>query len=155
MNPLTRKINANLKVLGIFQKDDILVNNQALEVIDDTYNASPAAVEAAVDVLVELEPEGSTLILGDMLELGKYAEESHHRVGRYAAQKGVAHLVVYGDWAKTVAAGFKSGGGESYFVASGKELIPDWVDDKNTTGAILVKGSRSTKMEEVVEALMF
>ncbi|MBU1110940.1 UDP-N-acetylmuramoyl-tripeptide--D-alanyl-D-alanine ligase [Patescibacteria group bacterium] len=140
------------EALPVSQRLNVKKGPSGRLIIDDTYNASPAAVEAAADVLVDLEPSGATLVLGDMLELGKYAEESHHRVGFYAAQKGVSHLVAYGDYAKTVITGFKAGGGQSWFAAPDKQSIPDWLNH-NTRGAVLVKGSRGMKMEEVVEQL--
>ncbi len=119
-------------------------------VIDDAYNASPAAVEAAVDVLVDLDPHNGVLILGDMLELGRHARESHRAVGRYAKDIGVKALAAHGEFANDVVEGY--GKGEHTLVAETHEEIVGWVNTM-AGGTILVKGSHGMRMEKVVVAL--
>ncbi|MFH1566304.1 MAG: UDP-N-acetylmuramoyl-tripeptide--D-alanyl-D-alanine ligase [bacterium] len=119
-------------------------------IIDDSYNASPSAVEAAIDVLVDLDPNNGILVLGDMLELGKYGRKEHYTVGRYAKSKGVRTLIAYGEFATDVIEGY--GKGTNTFVANTHEEIVKWVNTIKK-GIALVKGSHGMHMEKVVEAL--
>ena len=121
-------------------------------ILDDSYNASPAAVEAAIDVLVDLDPCNNILVLGDMLELGDYSKDAHLKVGKYAREKGVNALAVYGKYAKDVVRSF-GGDEKQVFIAKGHSEIVDWVN-KIGKGVILVKGSHSMHMEKVVEGLI-
>lgn len=117
--------------------------------IDDTYNASPAAVKAAIDLLVELDIEKGTLVLGDMLELGNLSQREHYEVGKYARQHGVKNLLGYGKFAPNLVKGF---GGKGLIFQQKDEMV-NWVLEK-AQGTVLVKGSRGMKMEEVVEKLI-
>nr|MDA8218159.1 Mur ligase family protein [Dehalococcoidales bacterium] len=117
-------------------------------VIDDTYNASPASVLAALAVLAQL-PGRRTAILGDMLELGSYEEEGHREVGRRAAEV-LDGLVVVGKRARWIADEARAHGLRdlSYAEASGEVTY-----SPQTGEHILVKGSRSMHMEEIVARL--
>ncbi|MHB9091019.1 MAG: glutamate ligase domain-containing protein, partial [Chloroflexota bacterium] len=117
-------------------------------IIDDTYNASPASTIAALEVLAQL-PHPRTAILGDMLELGSYEEEGHREVGRRAAQV-LDHLIVVGERARSIAAEAASRGlaDVAYFAASDEVVYTPGVGEH-----ILVKGSRSMRMENVVAKL--
>lgn len=119
-------------------------------VIDDTYNASPAAVKAAIDTLIDLDPNEGILVLGDMLELGEYAKKAHFNVGNYARQKGVKALAAYGSHASTILKGF--GNPAKSFEGQTHTHIVEWLKGIGK-GAVLVKGSHSMHMEKVVEAL--
>ena len=67
-------------------------------VIDDTYNANPASMKAAIDALMAVPAKGRRVaILGDMFELGDYAKEGHAEIGAYAAKAGVDVLVACGE----------------------------------------------------------
>ncbi len=120
-------------------------------VVDDTYNASPAATRAAIDVLVELDPANGTLVLGEMLELGRHATAAHREVGTYAAQQGVQKLVALGEHATDTVGGFlqNSGAEERSLVAENHAEIAPWLAGQQST-TILVKGSRGSRMEKVV-----
>jgi UDP-N-acetylmuramoyl-tripeptide--D-alanyl-D-alanine ligase len=117
-------------------------------VIDDTYNANPAAVKAAIDVLA-MEPGHRVLILGAMLELGSTSEALHEDVGVYARSAGIDQLIAVGDGAKGAARGF--GGGAMFFSdqltlkAEFPVLPPDHV--------IWVKASRGAALEQTVDWL--
>ena len=119
-------------------------------VLDDTYNASPAAVEAAVDVLVDIDKKG-VMVLGDMLELGDYAVQAHKEAGEYARKKGVSAVAAYGKWAKNVLEGY-GGNVRNSITAESKNQIVEWLK-KRKDKTILVKGSKSMHMEEVVGAI--
>lgn len=119
-------------------------------VIDDTYNASPAAAKAAIDVLADVVKGKSIFALGDMLELGKYSKEAHREVGEYAKDSGIDVLIAYGDFSNDVVEGF-DGSNNSYVATNHEEVVSKIKSEENST--ILVKGSRGMRMERVVEAL--
>ena len=113
-------------------------------VIDDTYNANPDSVRAAIDVLASC-PGPTALVLGDMGEVGAQGAEFHREVGSYAFSKKINRLYALGDATKHAVEAF--GSGARHF-GSVEELVPN-VNGKS----ILVKGSRFMKMERVVAAL--
>lgn len=117
----------------------------ALTLINDTYNANPVSTRAAIDVLAKHQP--SMLIIGEMGELGSFAEQGHFEVGEYAAQYGVQQLLACGKYASSIAKGF---GSDAECFADNHQLIEYLKNNMPTSGAVLVKGSRSAKMEEVV-----
>jgi len=113
-------------------------------VIDDTYNANPDSVRAAIDVLASC-PSPTVLVLGDMGEVGTQGAEFHREVGAYARAKGISSLLALGQATRDAVDAFGAGG--RHF-AKLEELI------SNVNGnSILVKGSRFMKMERVVAAL--
>lgn len=117
--------------------------------IDDSYNANPKSMKAAVDVLVE--QRGATwFVMGDMAELGEQAEELHQEVARYAAEKGVTNLLATGSQASAVAQAF---GVRGMAFADIEELITRLKSKVKKGDAVLVKGSRAMRMERVVTAL--
>lgn len=116
-------------------------------IIDDTYNANPASMRAAINVLSEFD--NNTLIVGDMGELGDAAEQEHIALGQYAASHGIDKLIACGDYAQAVAKGF---GDQAETFTTQADLIRTLAVD-SLGAAILVKGSRSAQMEQVVEAI--
>ncbi len=122
-------------------------------IIDDTYNASPQACKAAIEVLADLDKKG-VFVMGDMLELGKHSKRAHKHVGEYAAKKGVSKLAVLGEESKSTADGIIKAGGDRQRVlrAESPEEIVEWLKEGQET--VLVKGSRGMRMERVVEGLM-
>jgi UDP-N-acetylmuramoyl-tripeptide--D-alanyl-D-alanine ligase len=113
-------------------------------VIDDSYNANPDSVRAAIDVLASC-PAPTALVLGDMGEVGEHGKQFHREVGEYARAKGVTQLLGMGEAARDAVAAF--GTGAQHFVAV-EELL-----SQIQAKTILVKGSRFMKMERVVAAL--
>jgi len=113
-------------------------------VIDDTYNANPDSVRAAIDILAA-SPAPTALVLGDMGEVGDKGPEFHREVGQYAREKGVSQLLALGEASRHAVEAF--GEGARHF-----DRVEDIVGSlKGNT--ILVKGSRFMKMERVVAAL--
>jgi UDP-N-acetylmuramoyl-tripeptide--D-alanyl-D-alanine ligase len=113
-------------------------------VIDDSYNANPDSVRAAIDVLAAC-PAPTALVLGDMGEVGEHGLQFHREVGEYARAKGVSQLLALGEATRHAVEAF--GEGARHF---------DSIDDllSNLKGkTVLVKGSRFMKMERVVAAL--
>lgn len=118
-------------------------------VIDDSYNANPLSLAAAVDVLVGASGE-SWLVLGDMGELGPQAEELHAEAGRNARQRGVQRLFTLGPMSAVAARAF--GEGAEHF-SDRQRLIDALRKALHPDVTVLVKGSRSMGMERVAAAL--
>lgn len=116
---------------------------------DDSYNANPLSVIAAAEFLAAI-PGESWLVLGDMKELGDDAAELHREVGEAARTSGVNRLFAYGELAASAAEGF--GEHASWFASI--DALVDELSEILTSGVnVLVKGSRSMRMERVVDAL--
>ena len=113
-------------------------------VIDDSYNANPDSVRAAIDVLAS-SPPPTALVLGDMGEVGERGVEFHREVGEYARAKGVTQLLAMGEATRDTVTAF--GQGARHFAA-----VDELVREIHAR-TILVKGSRFMKMERVVAAL--
>lgn len=123
-------------------------------VLDDTYNANPTSVMAAIDVL-ERAPGRRVCVLGDMLELGAQTEEFHEVVGMYAALHGVDLIVCVGTNAEQTFLGAHALAPQRarYFETQETllSILPLLLRDGDT---ILVKGSRGMHLEQTVEALL-
>ena len=124
-------------------------------VIDDSYNASPSSMRAAIDVLAASAGR-KILVLGDMAELGADKEELHRQVGDYAKNAGVDKLYTLGHLSALTSQAF--GGGEHFedFDALKESLCREIFvgSDKRSDLCILVKGSRSSQMDLVVDMLL-
>ena len=116
--------------------------------IDDTYNANPVAVCAAVDILAAF-PGRTVLVLGDIGELGEWAEQGHRDVGTYAAGK-VDALYAVGPLMRHAVAAF---GAEGRHFADQASLIAALAAEQGPSTTLLIKGSRSAAMDKVVAAL--
>lgn len=132
-----------------------ILNRNRLRIIDDTYNASPASIKAALEVLCGFPGPGKKIaVLADMLELGKASMDSHFEVGAYAANLGVDQLLAYGQLARKYVEGFTSiTPGKAEYFSTKPEIIRAIKELARPGDSILIKGSRGMKMEEVVEAL--
>jgi UDP-N-acetylmuramoyl-tripeptide--D-alanyl-D-alanine ligase len=113
--------------------------------IDDSYNANPDSVRAAIDVLASC-PGPTALVLGDMGEVGDQGPAFHAEVGRYAREKGIAMLLGFGSATPDAVKAFGSGG--QHF-SDMKELL----EKTREARTLLVKGSRFMQMERVVAEL--
>lgn len=118
------------------------------QLIDDSYNANPDSVRAAIDVLAAL-PGRRTLVLGTMGEIGEDSPAMHAEVGAYARDCGVDMLFTFGADAAHAASAFGDGAQPFDDIPS---LVAELADQP--PGHILVKGSRSTRMERVIEAIV-
>lgn len=119
-------------------------------IIDDTYNANPASLKAALTVLQGFKGD-HFLALGDMAELGHGEEELHRQVGQDARQLGVDRLYTLGELAKHAANEF---GEQAYSFDAHDSMVAALNKDLHKEATLLVKGSRRMRMERVVEALM-
>jgi len=118
-------------------------------VIDDSYNANPGSCCSAIDVLEQFTGR-RILVLGDMGELGVEAEKHHQAVSEYAKDKKIDALLSVGVYGQLVADTFGPGG---HCFPNKAELIKATYSMLSRDAVVLVKGSRSSAMEEVVEAL--
>ena len=135
---------------------DILSFN-GMKIINDVYNASPNSMEAGINVLSEIGLENRKIaVLGDMLELGEWAEKAHFDVGKYSSVAGIDQIIAVGSNARFIADGALSAGHSEemvrYFQSNTEAL--DYLQKNLGPGdVILVKGSRGMKMEEIVKGL--
>ena len=118
--------------------------------IDDSYNANPDSVEAAIAVLMSLSGR-HVLVLGDLGELGPEAEVLHHRLGVVAREAGVAALYTLGSLSAAAAEGF--GAGADRHFTDQAELIGRLRQDLAPDDLVLIKGSRRSAMDRVADAL--
>ena len=121
-----------------------------ISLVDDTYNANPDSVRAAIDVLAEL-PAPRLLVLGDMGEVGNQGPEFHAEVGAYARDQGIDVLFTLGDLSLHAHRAFGAQRGQHFadMVTLQGAVAAVW----RSTASILVKGSRFMKMERVVQTL--
>jgi UDP-N-acetylmuramoyl-tripeptide--D-alanyl-D-alanine ligase len=120
-----------------------------IHLYDDTYNANPGSVRAAIAFLESL-PDERWLVLGDMAELGPDSPAMHREIGEAARRAGVARLYCTGPHSRVAAEAF---GSNSYWHESTAELIGALQPNLQPGITVLVKGSRSMGMERVVQAL--
>jgi UDP-N-acetylmuramoyl-tripeptide--D-alanyl-D-alanine ligase len=120
--------------------------------IDDSYNANPSSVRAAIEVLATL-PGRRWLVLGDMAELGEFAPDEHARVGELARSAGVERLYATGALARRAVDSF--GAGAEWFtdVPALSAALREAIGTAGPDLRLLIKGSRFNRLERVVEAL--
>jgi len=137
----------------------ILGDNETL-IIDDTYNSSPTAAEAAVKTLAELQigqVERKVAVLGDMLELGDYTEEAHKKIGALVCHAKIDVLMAVGNNADAFKSGALATGmtEENVFTFPNSRLAEKEISAIiKRHDLVLVKGSQGARMERVVKALM-
>lgn len=126
-------------------------------ILDDSYNSSPLAVAAALEVLKELPARRKIAVLGDMLELGKFTIDEHKKVGGLVKDCGIDLLFTVGPRSKFTAeearaAGFKP---DNIFEFSFSDEAKKEVQEKIREGdLLLIKGSQAMRMEKITEEIM-
>ena len=135
-------------VKGRSRAFSVKLAGREITVVDDTYNANPDSMRAAIDVLAEL-PGPQLLVLGDMGEVGEQGPQFHAEAGAHARAAGIPSLLALG--AQSVHAAAACEGARHFndmaaLLAAVRDALP-------TVGSVLVKGSRFMKMEQVVEAI--
>jgi UDP-N-acetylmuramoyl-tripeptide--D-alanyl-D-alanine ligase len=120
--------------------------------IDDSYNANPSSVRAAIEVLSALAGR-RWLVLGDMAELGAYAEEAHAGIGEFARERGIERLYATGPLMQRAVASF--GAGAQWFadVPALSGVLAAALPAAGSEVRVLVKGSRFNRLERVVDEL--
>ncbi len=136
---------------GVKGRMNVRQGKQGAVVVDDTYNANPDSMKAAIDVLDSQETDGSTIfVMGDMAEMGADADALHADIGSYAQQKNITHFFSYGEKSASAANAF--GQGARHFDDL-NSLVDAISDSMHEDAFVLVKGSRFMKMERVVDAI--
>ena len=134
---------------------NLVQRGRDITILDDTYNANPQSMRAAIRVLADSHSTWKAAVLGDMFELGPYSPALHTEVGECLGKQHIHCLVAVGDEARHIAQGAKSAGVECVYYckdkAEAKAVLPEIVQPDST---ILVKASRGMKMEELVERLV-
>jgi len=127
--------------------------DNGVTVIDDTYNANPASLQAALEVLIGSGDGEKILVLGDMGELGDLAEGLHRQMGEQARTAGVDRLFTLGSLAQHAAPPF--GAAANHFTTQDALInaLQQTLVNRRQAVTVLVKGSRSMQMERVVNAL--
>lgn len=155
-NMTAEEIQAGLGSFELSQMRLEIINSGNIKIINDAYNASPDSMKAALDVLENIEASRKIAVLGNMFEMGSFAEEGHRDVGRHLANKQIDLLVTVGEMAKWIgleakARGFKE---DNIFIVDNNkeanEVLKGCTENKD---AILVKGSRGMNMEQIVRFL--
>jgi UDP-N-acetylmuramoyl-tripeptide--D-alanyl-D-alanine ligase len=135
---------------------NILQTPSGINIIDDTYNANPDSMKAALKTLASMSTGArSVFVAGDMLELGDQSQALHSSIGALAVQSGINRLYARGDFAGAVASGARDEGlsATDIFTGTRQEIIEDLIKWLQPGDWVLVKGSRGMAMEKVVEGL--
>jgi len=148
LDAIGRGLEAFAAVRGRSQTKRFTRGGVEATLVDDTYNANPDSVRAAIDVLVAL-PAPRWLVLGDMGEVGDQGPEFHREVGAYAKERGIESLWAAGAESASTAAPF--GGARAF---ADVEALLGALGDAPEARSVLVKGSRFMRMERVVAALV-
>ncbi|MGE5452863.1 MAG: UDP-N-acetylmuramoyl-tripeptide--D-alanyl-D-alanine ligase [Acidobacteriota bacterium] len=144
-------LNAFEPVKGRSQLRGITWQGQGVTLIDDSYNANPDSVRAAIDMLAGL-PAPRWLVLGDMGEVGDQGPAFHAEVGAYARERGIEHVWTAGELCQHTAQAYGSGARQFDNAAAIVAALQQQTGP-NAVASVLVKGSRFMKMEQVVQEL--
>ena len=129
----------------IYQRDGVTV-------IDDSYNANLVSTLAGLETLLRIPSEGRRIaVIGDMLELGRFSEEHHRRIGEFAAARGVDRLLCYGPETRATCCTALSAGLEVHHFGDKSELSHALSQTVTMGDVVYVKGSRGMAMETVIE----
>ena len=146
VDAIVRGLEAFAPVSGRLQRKQAVCG---ATIIDDSYNANPDSVRAAIDVLAQY-PSPRILVLGDMGEVGTQGPEFHQEIGAYAASRGIDTVLATGDLARHMAAS----GAQHYEQFDELLAALDQKLGSKSDATVLVKGSRFMKMERVVQHLI-
>ena len=134
---------------------NLVQRGNGITILDDTYNANPQSMRAAISVLADSRSAWKLAVLGDMFELGPYSPALHTGVGEYLGKRKIDCLVAVGDQARYLAEGAQSAGMTAVYPCADKkaarEILPGLIRPDST---ILVKASRGMRMEELVDQLL-
>ncbi len=151
---LGQSLESTVKALGDYTPPAMRQQVKELggvTVIDDSYNASPDSMCSAIDVLAGKQTAGKrAAVLADMLELGEYSEKGHFETGAYAKAAGIDLLIGVGPLAKEIVQGYGPG---ALWAEDNQTAAKLLLERLETGDAVLVKGSRGMKTEEIVEAI--
>jgi len=133
---------------------DITKNADGVTIINDAYNANPDSMKSAISVLMHQECARKVAVLGDMYELGKYEVESHKAVGLEAATQNVDYLIAVGELGALIGREAELAGCKVDYATDNIQAIQYLRQYMKNGDAVLIKGSRGMKMEQIVQNLM-
>jgi len=127
---------------------------RGVQFIDDSYNANPDSMKAALRTLVELDADGKRIaVLGEMLELGDESARGHGEVGEMAAELGVDQLIAIGEMGAVIAQAARNAGLQKTSAVKSTSEAAQLLGEIAAPGdLVLVKGSRAARTEQVIEA---
>lgn len=134
-----------------------IVKGKKFNIVDDSYNASPDSMRAAIDVLCNIKGKKRYAVLGTMKELGEESHRAHREIGKYAGEKSI-NLIVLGDFSKSYIEGYLEGSennsNRGYILeAKDKDEVITYLNDHlDSEDVVLFKASRSEHFEEMVES---
>jgi len=143
INDFALKLNSN-KIKNVRQIKSKWLKGSTL--IDDTYNANPDSSKKSIDLLSKYK-KNTILVIGDMLELGKYKKKLHKEVGEYAKANGINIVLGFGELTKET---IKAFGKKGIFFDSEESLKSYLINNITSKDVILIKGSRGMKMERFI-----
>lgn len=141
---------------------EILQSENGYRLLNDTYNANPASMEAGLKTLKQMAVKGSTAILGDMLELGETAGKAHFELGRLVAELAIDNVGLVGQFKDQIRDGALAGGFDNEHIKlfDDKERAVEWVNElisREKLGQgdlLLIKASRGLRFETIVAELI-
>jgi len=134
---------------GVSGRLQLHEHSSGAQLIDDSYNASPVSVKSAIDAL-SLSSTKNILVLGAMAELGTESDMFHREVGAYAKASGIDQLITVGSLAAHAALAFGDG---AQAVETKQQAVTMLVEELQPNVTILIKGSRSARMEDVLHSI--
>ena len=143
INNFALKLNSN-KIKNVRQIKSKWLKGSTL--IDDTYNANPDSSKESIDLLSKYK-KNTILVIGDMLELGKYKKKLHKEVGEYAKANGINIVLGFGELTKET---IKAFGKKGIFFDNEESLKSYLIKNITSKDVILIKGSRGMKMERFI-----
>lgn len=153
--PLDRAIDKLADYRPLAMRQQIHSVNE-ITIIDDSYNASPDSMQSSVDVLCSFHGGKRIAVLADMLELGEFSSKAHFNVGVYAARAGVDCLMTVGEQAGAIAKGAQSVNPDMicHVFENNEQAIHELKSTLTGGDAVLIKGSRGMKTDQIVKALL-
>lgn len=142
-------LSAFMPVMGRSRALSVPLQGRFVTLVDDTYNANPDSMQAALQVLAEL-PGPRLLVMGDMGEVGSQGPQFHDEAGRHARALGIEKLFTLGAQSHGASIAF----GEGRHFSDAAELAAAVTAELPQVGSLLVKGSRFMKMERIVQAVL-
>lgn len=135
-------------------RNELMRANKAL-ILNDSYKSNPQSSVAALETLASFEVPYKLAVLADMLDLGENSDMLHYQLGKQTAEYELAEVLTYGDMGAYIAQGaLNQGIKHVQHFADKAKLIAYLLPYRNKECMILIKGSRSMKMDEVVDALI-
>ncbi len=147
-------INTGLSNVSLTDMRQTILQYGEYVVINDAYNASPLSMAAALETLQRIATGRKIAVLGDMLELGAFATEAHHRIGLIAGQKEVDIIITVGRFAEQIAVAARKFGITVVVCSNHEQAINSLRELLIPGDTVLIKGSRGMKMETILSAFI-